>query len=204
MNPSFAYATVGASDTYVFVAAAKTTLSVSFEVGEGNKAIIILQMATHTHALEPFPAVHGQGNGILFVQYIHRGKSPSIHFQCFSVLGSGVAVTLVVGICFYDRSTFKVFGHQSFDPFARDDVGAVFLTCVKFYTHFAFYFTVHLFVGFDKSVGREVAGKINNGGVASALVHGHIVVAASAGYGFLVHSVGCFILLCVSATSCED
>ena len=110
-------------------------------------------MAAHAHAGEPFASHDGQGNGVFFVENVHRCKCPSVHFESFAVQGGSVAVTFVVGVCLDDGAVFQVFLHQGLDPSTWDDVGTVLFTSVEFYGHFAFNLAIHLFVGFNQSVG---------------------------------------------------
>jgi hypothetical protein len=50
-----------------------------------------------------------------------------------------------------------------------------------------------LFIGHNQAFGTQVAGEIDHGLVACALIVGHILVAVGAGYGFLFHVVFVFL-----------
>ena len=202
-HPGLAHSAVGAADADIFVAAAKTALGMPLEVGEDHQTVVVLDMAAHAHPGEPFAPSHGQRDGVFLVEDVDRCESPSVYFQRLAVLRGGVAVALVVGVGLNDVGTFEVFGHQCFHPFARDDVGAVFLAGVQFQGHLACDVAVHLLVCHDKAVRREVAGEIDHGGVAGALAHGHIFVATSAGSGFLIGAGGSCLQV-LTATSDEN
>lgn len=105
------------------------------------------------------------------------GEDADVGGDGLAVLLGGVAVALVVGVGLDDAGLGEVLLDQLADPFARDDVGAVGLAGVELYADLAADVAVDLGVCRAQSLGREVAGEVDDGLVAGALCGSDVAVA---------------------------
>ena len=189
VDPGFADAAVGAADADVLVGTAETALGVALEVGEGDHGIIVEQVVAHGHGLEPLATLHGDRHHALFVHDVDGAEGPAVDFQGLTVLLGRVAVALVVGVGLDDVGIGEVLLHQGFDPFARNDVGAVLFTGVELDAHAAGNLAIDFLVGLDKTFGGKVAGKVNNGFLSGTLVVGKVLApVGSLGLGLALRT----------------
>lgn len=150
---------------------------VPFEVGERQQRVVTGQVAAYRHLVEPFSSLYGQCEGIFFVDDIDGAKSPAVYLQGLSVLFGSVAVALVVGVGLNDMGLGQLIFNQLFYPFPRDDVRPVGFARVQFHAYAPGHVGAHLFVGFDKTFGAEVASEVDYRLIACAAFVGHILVA---------------------------
>ena len=177
VDPGLAHAAVGAADADVLVAAAEAALGVALEMGQRHHGVIVDQMASHGHLVEPLAADDRQRKGVFLVDDVHRAEGPAIDLDGFSVGLRGVAVALVVGVRLDDRRFRQVLLDQGFHPFARDDVRAVLLAGVELDAHAALDVAAHFLIRGDESLGREITGEIDHGFLAIPLVVRDILVS---------------------------
>ena len=190
---------VCASDSDVFIAAAESALGMSLEVGEGDHRIVIQQMGTDRHLLEPLAAVDRKAHIAFLVHDVDGTECPAVYFQGPTVQGSGGTVAFVVGVGLYDRGVGYVLLEEGLDPFARYNIGAVLLAGVEFYAYFAGDASVYFLIGLRKALWRKVAGEIHYGFSAVALLVGDIFVSTLAGdrslcrvpAGIIINQCGC-------------
>ena len=172
---------VGAADADVLVAAAEAAHGVALEVGQHNKGIVVGKGLAHGHVVEPLAAIHGQIHSALGVGDVHRAEGPAIDLQGLAVLFGGVAVALIEGVGLDDGSLRQVALHQLLHPLVGDDVRTVLLAGVQLDGYLAPDFAAYPRVESAQAPGGQVAGEIDDGFVAPALLIGHIALAAQAG-----------------------
>ena len=190
MDPCLADASVSTADADVLVRTAEATIGVSLEMGQRYHCVVVGQMAAHRHLFEPFASVDRERRGTLFVDDVHGAECPIVHLERLAMQLRSVSVAFVIGVCLDDVGQGQTFCHQGLHPFAWNDVRAVLLTRVKFYTHMSANVLTYLLVGFDESFGREVAGELYDGLVACPLLVRHILVAFR-GKRVIVVCLGC-------------
>ena len=78
MDHGFTNAAVSTADTDVLVGAAKAALRMTFEMGENHKRIIVQQIFSDAHVLEPLAAMNRQVRRSVRIHDIHRTERPAI------------------------------------------------------------------------------------------------------------------------------
>ncbi len=173
----------GAADADVLVGAAEAAHGVALKVGQGQKRVVVGQVAAHGHLIKPLAPPDGEHGGALLVQNVHGAEGPAVDLKGLAVLLGGVAVPVVIGVGLYDGAAGQLLLHQGLHPGAGDDVGAVLLAGVDLHGHVSGENAAHPAENVDQALGGQVPGEIDHGRVPRALVKGDIAVAAAAGDG---------------------
>ena len=80
----------------------------SLEMGQHHHGIVIDQMASDGHLVEPFATLYRKVQDVLFIQDVHRAESPTVDFQSLAMKFGRIAVSIVVGVGLDDGGFGKV------------------------------------------------------------------------------------------------
>ena len=148
-----------------------------------EKRIVPGHVRAHRHLLHPLAALYRKRCRSFLVHYVNGTECPAVDLYSLTVLCGGIAVAVIVCVRFnYGRAAKLRLGlHELLDPFSRDNVGSVGLSCVQLDTDLSGHGTVYLFVDLFKPCRRQITGKIHHGLVSFSLCIGNISFSAFSG-----------------------
>ena len=155
----FAYTSVSAAYSYIFIAPSEASHCMPFEMCQYKERIIVKKVFSDMHLCEPLASVYRQRSDSVCICNIDRAECPSVDLKGLSMLFSCIPVTFVVCIGLNYNSIRKAFRQQLLYPWSWQNVRSFCLPGVQLYSYPAFqsgsYLVIYLFKPFLTEISGE-------------------------------------------------
>ena len=138
MNLCLAYSSVGTSYTDILVASTEASHCVTLEVRQYKEGIIIKEVLTNMHFLEPFATLNRKSSYSILISNINRTKIPSVNLKSLSMLLSRISASLIISVSLNYISIGKLLLDKISNPGSGDNVRSLCLSCMKLDCNLAF------------------------------------------------------------------
>ena len=133
----------------------------ALEVGEDDHGVVVEKVLADVDFFEPLAALDRERHVSVLIHDVDGREGPAVRLQDFAVTRGRLAGARVKDVAFHDRGgNFRL---EGLHPFARNDVGAVGFTRVKFQGGAAGDVAVYELVELQKTGGGEVLREVDLG-----------------------------------------